>query len=109
MIGTQHPEPAAEVRVPDVAAAIHGDAERPSVASRQTKFRDAALAESSQPPTPELREPDGPVGRRRQRGEAGQGRGHGELRELAVRRSEERRVGKECGRRVEAQYGTSRT
>src|SRR5256885_1412117 len=84
VIGAQHPEPPAEIGVPDVVRAIDGDAERTGIGAWQTKFRHAAVTQPAQTPTPELAEPHGAVGRHGERGEAGRWRGNRELRESTV-------------------------
>src|SRR5947208_9984495 len=61
--GAQHSKPPAEIGVPDVVGAIHGDAERARIGPRQTKFRHAAVPQPAQPPTAELGDPNGTVGR----------------------------------------------
>src|SRR5882762_4920917 len=68
--GAQHPKPPAEIGVPDVVGAIHGDAERARVRPGQAKFRHAAVAEPTQPSAAELGDPHGAVGRHGQRGQA---------------------------------------
>src|SRR3989442_3971302 len=85
LVGAQHPEPPAEIGVPDVVGAIHRDAERTGIGPWQTKFRHAAVTQPAQTPTPELAEPYAAVGRHGERGEAGRWRGNRELRESTVR------------------------
>src|SRR2546429_2060257 len=69
--GAQHSKPPAEIGVPDVVGAIHGNAERARIGPRKTKFRHAAVAQPTQPATPELSDPHGTVGRHGQCGQAG--------------------------------------
>src|SRR5438309_485372 len=82
-LGGEPPEPAAQIRVPDVAGAVDGDAERTGVALRERELGDHTVTEATQPLTTQLGEPHRTVERDGQGRQPGRPGGHGELGELA--------------------------
>src|SRR5262245_62101813 len=84
-LGGEPSEPAAQIRVPDVAPGIDGDSERPRVAPWQRELGDDAIAQAAQPLRAQLREPHRAVGRGGQRRQPRRSRRQGELGEAVLR------------------------
>src|SRR5262245_41389414 len=82
--GGELPEPAVKVRVPDVAVAVHGHAERTRVGARKPELREDAGAQAAERGCPQLGEPHRAVGRDGEAGEARLRRRHRELGEAPV-------------------------
>src|SRR5215467_9347594 len=83
-LGGEPAERAAQVRVPDVARRIDGDAEWAGVAAWKRKLDNHAVAETAQSLTAQLGEPHRTVGRDRERRQSRRFRWHEELGELPV-------------------------